>query len=163
MKLIFGGVIRMDENPVWKKRYGGILELIRKKIEKNVQISFLVTTWNGLRYRFGDGDPEFTILIKDRSGLSAISQLDELKICEAYMSGSIDIEGDLMRVQSLRYSLSDTHPLLYIWRRLVPILLGDVAVNRQSIAGHYEFDNDFYLGGLQFLVQQFRHFLLWSV
>jgi cyclopropane-fatty-acyl-phospholipid synthase len=41
--------------------------------------------------------------------------------------------------------LSDSHPLDYLWRRIAPWLIGRSTANRQAIATHYEFDNDFYL------------------
>jgi cyclopropane-fatty-acyl-phospholipid synthase len=46
---------------------------------------------------------------------------------------------------SLRGTLSDRHPLHELWRRLAPWLIGRFTINRQAIATHYEFDNDFYL------------------
>ena len=135
----------MKNAETWRNRYDRIIRIIKGQIEHRIQTPFLVKVWNGQKYLFGSGNPDFIISINDRSGLSAVSQLDELKICEAYMAGSLDIEGEMIHVQRLRDSLKDVHPLLYLWRRLVPLLVGDVAVNRQAIAGHYEFDNDFYL------------------
>lgn len=135
----------MKKSETWRNRYDRIIRIIKGQIEHRIQTPFLVKVWNGQKYLFGNGTPDFIISINDRSGLSAVSQLDELKICEAYMAGSLDIEGEMIHVQRLRDSLKDVHPLLYLWRRLVPLLVGDVAVNRQAIAGHYEFDNDFYL------------------
>ena len=84
----------------------------------------------------------------DRNGLAALGRLDELGICEAYMAGSLDIVGDMLRFVSLRAVLSDSHPLDYLWRRMAPLLIGRSKINRQAIATHYEFDNDFYLAFL---------------
>jgi len=137
--------MKKTEKRSWKRRYDRIIRIIQRQVESRVLTPFTVKVWNGQKYLFGKGEPEFVIGINDRSGLSAISQLDELKICEAYMSGSLDIEGEMIHVQKLRESLKDSHPLSYLWRRLMPLLIGNVASNRQAIAGHYEFDNDFYL------------------
>jgi cyclopropane-fatty-acyl-phospholipid synthase len=71
--------------------------------------------------------------------------LDELGICEAYMAGRLDVVGDMLRFVGLREALSDSHPLDYLWRRLAPWVIGRFTANRQAIATHYEFDNDFYL------------------
>jgi cyclopropane-fatty-acyl-phospholipid synthase len=41
--------------------------------------------------------------------------------------------------------LSDSHPLVYLWRRIAPWFLGRSTTNRQAIATHYDFANEFYL------------------
>ena len=61
------------------------------------------------------------------------------------MAGSLDVVGDMLRFVSLRGTLSDRHPLHYLWRRIAPWLIGRFTVNRQAIATHYEFANEFYL------------------
>ena len=129
----------------WRPHYDKIIKVIQRHVENSVQTPFTVKTWNGQNYLFGKGESEFTVSINDRSGLSALSQLDELKICEAYMAESLDFDGDMIQVLKLRDSLNDSHPINYLWRRLIPFLIGDVATNRQAIATHYEFDSDFYL------------------
>jgi len=134
-----------SKNKPWKSHYDRIIRIFQRHIEHTILMPFSVKVWNGNSYFFGKGEPGFTISINDRSGLSAASQLDELKICEAYMTGSIDFEGEMIQILTLRESLKDTHPLFYLWRRLVPLIIGDVATNRQAISTHYEFDNDFYL------------------
>jgi cyclopropane-fatty-acyl-phospholipid synthase len=82
---------------------------------------------------------------RDPKGLAALGRLDELAICEAYMAGSLDVAGDMLRFVGLRGVLSDSHPLVYLWRRIAPWLIGRSSINRQAIATHYELDNDFYL------------------
>jgi cyclopropane-fatty-acyl-phospholipid synthase len=129
----------------WKRRYDRILKIIQRQFSEHVQTPFMIKVWTGKSYLFGKGDPGFTISINDRSGLSATSQFDELKICEAYMAESLDFDGNMLHVLKLRDSLSDAHPFNYLWRRLMPFIIGGVATNRKAIASHYEFDNDFYL------------------
>jgi len=61
------------------------------------------------------------------------------------MAGSLDVVGDMLRFVGLRGVLSDSHPLVYLWRRIAPWLIGRSTTNRQAIATHYELVNDFYL------------------
>jgi len=68
-----------------------------------------------------------------------------VKICEAYMAGSLDVVGDMLGFASLRGLLSDRHPLHALWQRIAPNFVGRVQTNRQAIAGHYDFSNEFYL------------------
>ena len=122
-----------------------ILRRIQKRISDQVKTPFAIRLWGDRAYRFGEGEPAVDIVVHDRSGLAALSSLDELGICEAYMAGSLDVVGDMLGFVSLRGSLNDRHPWAYLWRRLAPWLLGRSTANRQAIAAHYEFANDFYL------------------
>ncbi|QSA97741.1 class I SAM-dependent methyltransferase [Methylococcus sp. EFPC2] len=84
-------------------------------------------------------------MVKDRKGLDALRRLDELRICEAYMNGSLDVVGDMLGFVSLRRALSDSHPLQYLWGRIAPWFIGRVPADRQAIAAHYDFPSEFYL------------------
>jgi cyclopropane-fatty-acyl-phospholipid synthase len=125
--------------------YDPILRRIQRHLTDRVKIPFEIRLWGNRVYRFGEGEPTVDILVRDRRGLAALGRLDELGICEAYMAGSLDVVGDMLRFVSLRGTLSDSHPLVYLWRRIAPWLLGRTTTNRQAIATHYEFANDFYL------------------
>jgi cyclopropane-fatty-acyl-phospholipid synthase len=125
--------------------YDRILNQIRKHSANRVKTPFEIRLWGGHAYYFGEGEPVVEILVQDSKGLAALGRLDELAICEAYMAGNLDVVGDMLGFVGLRAALSDRHPLDYVWRRIVPWVIGRVATNRRAIAAHYEFDNDFYL------------------
>jgi cyclopropane-fatty-acyl-phospholipid synthase len=110
-----------------------------------IKIPLEIRLWGGRAYRFGAGEPAVKILVKDRKGLSALRRLDELRICEAYMNGSLDVLGDMLGFASLRPGLHDRHPLHDLWRRLAPWLVGRISTDRHAIAAHYDFASDFYL------------------
>jgi len=61
-----------------------------------------IRLWGGRVCRFGQGEPAVDILVRDRQGLAALGRLDELGICEAYMAGSLDVVGDMLRFVGLR-------------------------------------------------------------
>lgn len=125
--------------------YDRILRRIQRHLANRVRFPFEIRLWGDRSYLFGEGEPVVGIVVHDRNGLAALGRLDELGICEAYMAGSLDIVGDMLRFVSLRTVLSDRHPLDYLWRRVAPLLIGRSRTNRQAIATHYEFDNEFYL------------------
>lgn len=131
--------------PVSPRIYEPILRGIQKRLSDRIEVPFEIRLWGDRVYRFGNGIPAVDIVVHDRKGLLALSQLDELSICEAYMDGSLDVVGDMLPFVSLRGALSDSHPLLNVWRRIAPWIIGRVTANRQAIAAHYEFANDFYL------------------
>ncbi len=129
----------------WKTSYERMFGLIQKRVSGRTTTPFEIRLWGDHVYRFGDGAPAVRILAKNRRGLAALASLDELRICEAYMGGSLDVEGDMLAFAGMRGTLTDRHPLHALWQRLAPLLIGRVRSDRQVIATHYEFDNDFYL------------------
>jgi cyclopropane-fatty-acyl-phospholipid synthase len=126
-------------------RYDGILRAIQKRLADQVKTPFEIRLWGDRSYRFGKGEPAVKVFVKDRRGLVALSRMDELGICEAYMTGSLDISGDMLGFVSLRRLLSDKHPLHLLWRRIAPVFLGRGQTDREAIAAHYDFSSAFYL------------------
>jgi cyclopropane-fatty-acyl-phospholipid synthase len=126
-------------------RFDRILRMLQKRVADQIKIPFEVRLWGDRSYRFGKGEPAVKVLVKDRDGLAALSGLDELKICEAYMAGSLDVVGDMLGFVSLRGMLSDHHRLHMLWRRIAPLFIGREQTDRQAIASHYDHDNEFYL------------------
>jgi cyclopropane-fatty-acyl-phospholipid synthase len=117
------------------------------------QISFAIRDPDGRSRNFGAGAPAFTVVVKNANGLAALSTGQLMSIAEAYMVGNLDVEGDLLEVFKLRTVFSDSHPLKYAWRFVRPLLFGQVKVDRESIAAHYDYEQDFYL---LFLDPQYR-------
>ncbi|MBI5429417.1 MAG: class I SAM-dependent methyltransferase [Nitrosomonadales bacterium] len=122
-----------------------LVQRIQNHLADKVVAPFSVRLPDKSIYRFGDGDPAFTISLNDRNALLAIKQFDELSFTEAYINGSLDIEGDIWAVISCREILSDMHPLHSIWRRISPLFTGQVRTNRFAIADHYDHESEFYL------------------
>ncbi|HEY9052230.1 MAG TPA: class I SAM-dependent methyltransferase [Gammaproteobacteria bacterium] len=131
--------------PASLKRYDRIYKLIQKRFSDQIKTPFEIRLWGDRSYVFGKGKPAVQLLVKDQDGLLALSKFDELKICEAYMNGSLDVVGDMLGFVSLRGVLNDSHPLHQLRRRIAPWFIGRVKTDRQAIASHYDFDNDFYL------------------
>jgi cyclopropane-fatty-acyl-phospholipid synthase len=71
-----------------------------------------------------------------------------MHIGEAYLKGALDVEGDFLRVLSLRNLFRDRHPLLWAWKFVRPLLFGQVKSDARAIAEHYDEDPEFYLSFL---------------
>lgn len=123
----------------------GFVQGMQNHLANKAVAPFKVRLPNKDIFRFGDGDPAFTISVKDHNGLLALTRFDQLRFSEAYINGSIDIEGDMWRVVSSREMLRDHHPLHTLWRRLAPLIMGQLRTNKTAITDHYEFDNEFFL------------------
>jgi cyclopropane-fatty-acyl-phospholipid synthase len=97
-------------------------------------------------WRLGNGSVKFRILAKSARAAAAVKSLDEIRIAKAYMSGDLDIEGDLLAAFDLRSSLADRHFLAYLWstygQRLVS---GQTASDRKWIRQHYDADSGLHL------------------
>ncbi len=122
-----------------------LIRLLQKRLPAQPRIPFALKWWDGRTDRFGEGEPVCQIAIQDRRGWIALSRLDELAVCEAYVTGSLDITGDMLQVMSLRDALSDPHPLHRLWRRLSPLIVGQLRTDSQAIKQHYDVENDFHL------------------
>ena len=99
----------------------------------------------GPEHVFGREAPAFTLVAKGRTGLAALASLDLMAIGEAYLSGALDVEGDFLRMLSLRNLFRDRHPLLWAWKFVRPLLYGQERSDARFIAAHYDEDPDFYL------------------
>jgi cyclopropane-fatty-acyl-phospholipid synthase len=111
-----------------------------------VDVPFRVELWDGTSYRFGgEGEPAFRIIANNKRGLMALKSLSEIKMCECYMAGDLDLEGDILRIFDLRRLMKAGNPLLDFWRRLRPVFWGQQREDKEAISEHYEYDDDFYL------------------
>lgn len=122
-----------------------LIPLIQNQLAGKLVVPFNIRLPNNRIYRFGDGEPAFTISLKDQHAVSAIARFDELRFTEAYINGNLDIEGDIWAVIGCRELLTDIHPIHYLWRRIAPLFAGQVRTNQAAIADHYEYENEFYL------------------
>ena len=114
-----------------------------------IKTSFLIRLPNSQEIKIGEryGRPEFEVIIHNKTGLQALTSGKELKICEAYMYGHIDLVGniDMLKLLEITRFFSKNYRLLNWWSTLVYMFRDQVFINKKSIAKHYELDDDFYL------------------
>ncbi|HSJ15858.1 MAG TPA: class I SAM-dependent methyltransferase [Longimicrobiales bacterium] len=97
---------------------------------------------------YGDGDPAAVVVVRDARGVAALLSRDEVTVGEAYMDGSLEVEGEFLAVLALRGSLRDRHPLWRLLRFVRPLLRGQVSADREVVPEHYEREEDFWLAFL---------------
>jgi cyclopropane-fatty-acyl-phospholipid synthase len=117
----------------------------QNQVFKKSKIPFEIKLWNGRLYHFGEGDSLFRVIVNNQQALASLNQLDELKISESYINGSLDIAGNMIQAISMRNFLIDYHPWFRSWKHIVPMVIGQTLSDRQAIAQHYDFDTEFYL------------------
>jgi len=126
------------------KNYDRVIRLIQRHLGDKISIPFQLHL-QGRSYQFGNAPPLISFTINDRNGLAALCSFDELKFCEAYMSGSLDIDGDMLKLPDFRRILADRHAFDYLLSRILPMFIGQAHTNQKAIASHYEHDKDFFL------------------
>ena len=127
-----------------------LLDRINTTVLPHSDVPFELYFWTGRSLSFGQGAPAFQIVVNNERGLRALGSLDELVICEAYLEGSLDVKGDIIRLIDLRRTLPGGDGLWnQLGRRLMALILGQVRTDRRAIAQHYEFDHELYLSYLQ--------------
>jgi cyclopropane-fatty-acyl-phospholipid synthase len=107
--------------------------------------SFAVRAPDGAAHVLGHGDPAFTLAANDERGVEAIASLDTLMIGEGYLTGAVDIEGDIEAALATRDFFPDVHPLMTAWKFIKPKLTGQTNSDRRFISHHYDIEADFFL------------------
>lgn len=118
-------------------------------LSEKINLPFAIKMPDAKEIKLGErlGQPSFQISINNQRGLSALNTGTELKICEAYMNKDIDLNGsvDMMKLLEITQLFAKEHPLYVRLSKWMNYFRDQVQINRQSIAKHYEFDDDFYL------------------
>lgn len=129
--------------------FGRLVRLIERRYESffppGQGITFALQQAGKEPHVFGPGEPEVTLVLHDKQAVAALGSMDRTTICEAYMDGSFDIEGDITRILAMRNFFPDRHPLRFAWRFAQPFIFGQVSSDKKWIAQHYDYDQDFYL------------------
>ncbi len=106
---------------------------------------FALRAADGPAHVFGRGAPAFTVVVNDERGVAALSTLDQAAVIEAYLDGSLDLQGDIMRVVAMRELFQDRHPMRYLWRFVRPLVFGQVRNDTSTVTRHYDLDEEFFL------------------
>ena len=126
---------------------GKLVKLILERFGSQVDHPFRVELWDGTSHHLGEEGAEaaFRIVVNNRRGLSALKSLNEVQVCESYMAGDLELEGDMLKLCDLRRMVKQGNPILNFWRLLKPMVLGQTGEDKKAIAEHYEYDDEFYM------------------
>ncbi|WP_168588759.1 class I SAM-dependent methyltransferase [Saccharopolyspora sp. ASAGF58] len=91
----------------------------------------------------GVGEPRYRMTFRSESALRA--PLTELAIGQAFVSGDIDVEGDLGALFGIRTALREEVPMRQRLRFLYDFLRSPLKMNKQAVSAHYGRGDDFYL------------------
>jgi cyclopropane-fatty-acyl-phospholipid synthase len=108
------------------------------------EVPFAVRSDGQLR-KLGPGEPRFTLVSTSEKGNAALRSVDLLAVASAYLDGDLELEGDLIAAIGMRDFFHDRHPFQYLMRFVGPLIKGQVKKDKEWIAQHYDYDEDFYL------------------
>jgi len=104
----------------------------------------IVHYWDGKTKSYGPGKPNFEITIKHPRVLRAMLRNLSLGFGEAYMDGSLEIKGDILKVSQLAAENQSVFKPLTKFPMLKPRQRNRPGRQRSQIAHHYDLGNDFY-------------------
>lgn len=112
-------------------------------LEKFNQYPFCVKM-NGKEYYIGEGEPEFTVDFRRPIPLTDLMTSTSLALGEAYMDGSLEIEGNLYH--ALDHFLGQMDKFSTNKSALKKLMFTSVAKKNQQreVQSHYDIGNDFY-------------------
>ena len=117
--------------------------LIRKfsRFQGLLPCAIAVRTDDGEETTLGGGEPVLSVFVRNDRGRRALLSLSQLKICEAYIRGDLDFDGDLIQAIAFRDLLTDRQLRIKLWRRLKPLFFGGRRCRAEWIAEHYDRGN----------------------
>lgn len=120
-----------------------------QNLSETIKSAFSIILPGNKEVKLGEqyGPSSFQIVVNNQQGLSALKSGDELRISEAYIYGDIDLNGnvDMLKLLEITRMFSKNYPFVIALSRITSFFTNQVSINKNSIAQHYEFDNDFYL------------------
>ena len=125
-------------------------QLIRGLLSRIKYGSFTVNYWDGSSEHYGDGDSHFTLYLHDAKAMNCLAGDPEMCLGEAYMDGSIDIDGDIADFISvaLRSRLQEEEGASHnVTRSILGVVYGgrrSLKQQKADIAHHYDIGNDFF-------------------
>lgn len=106
---------------------------------------FSLEYWDGEIINYGNGDPEFKVIIKNFPSKKELLADPSLALGEAYMKGDIDIEGDLQKFfESIIRNKDSFMNKNTVFKLASKIKAPSLLKSKKDIAHHYDIGNDFY-------------------
>ena len=120
-------------------------KLFLKTLFNNIKgVSFTVELWDGEIIKVGEGEDEFTVIVKEPIHEKDLLISTTLTLGEAYMDGNIKIEGDLYYVLDKLLSIYDNFSTKLDKLPKIFKTSKDKKCQKKEVCSHYNLGNDFY-------------------
>jgi cyclopropane-fatty-acyl-phospholipid synthase len=98
---------------------------------------------NGTIVAFGTGDPIYRVIFRSECALR--TPMTELSLGKAYISGDIEVEGDIGALFGARKSITEKVPIRQKVQFVYDYFREATKMNAKAIGDHYTRGDDFYL------------------
>ena len=117
----------------------GVVNFLKKFDEHPFMVKL-----SGEEHKIGDGEPVFTLSVKEDIPLSSLMSSTSIALGEAYMDGNIGIEGNLY--QALNQFLGQMGKFHTDTKALKKLIYSSLSKKNQKeeVTSHYDIGNDFY-------------------
>lgn len=110
--------------------------------------AFTVKYWDGSRRQYGCGQPEFLLKFKKPLSILRLVRNPSMELGEAYMDGTVDVEGDLTKVIRWFFMnqkhLSHSRAVQFTMQLLSLPGMASLAKQKRDVRHHYDLGNDFF-------------------
>lgn len=113
-------------------------------LKRTFNIPVRVNYWDGSSAVYGTGDPQVTITFNKAIPVKAILKNASIALGEAYMDGTITVEGSLQQLITSAYENADSffHNKKFI--HFLPKQGHNEKESMEDVQNHYDIGNDFY-------------------
>jgi len=121
-----------------------VLLLAKKYFKQFEGVPFEVVISTGESFVVGDGFPKFRIIFKKPIAISKIIESSTLAFGEAYMNGTLEIEGNLFKVLDYLFKFAGMFNSDEVLLKKLLYTSTDAANQKCEVCSHYDLGNDFY-------------------
>jgi cyclopropane-fatty-acyl-phospholipid synthase len=121
--------------------------LIRKLCESLQSGSFEIVFWDGTRERYGIGQPLFSLIIRDQSVVGQLLKNPALALAEAYVDGSIELEGEIeqaIKLVHMNKDLIEKFSSGGLKKAISSVRKPSMEKQKKNVRHHYDLGNDFF-------------------
>lgn len=121
--------------------------LVRRALAAHGSPPIAIVLWNGEELRAPGAAPELRLYMRDRAALRDFFLAPDPRLCDDYVDGRVELDGDLLRLVELLYEADRPAPLFFQPLRRA---FGGALVPRSrrrtsgNIHHHYDLGNAFY-------------------
>jgi cyclopropane-fatty-acyl-phospholipid synthase len=133
--------------------HGGERMSLKSRLDQALRqgrdVSFTVEYWDGDRVLYGDSPPEFAVRLSDEAVVKCVLGDVLVRFPEAYVSGDVEVEGDLQRLLQLCYRINERMLRVSPARKLALRVAAlrrrnSPAGARANVSHHYDLGNEFF-------------------
>ncbi|EKK20452.1 SAM-dependent methyltransferase [Fructilactobacillus florum] len=113
-------------------------------LKRSFTIPMKVTFWDGKTKQYGSGTPQAHITIHKAIPIKELRRNASIALGEAYMDGTIDVDGNLEDLITSAYEAADSFFRNKKFIHFLPKTSHSEKASKADVQNHYDIGNDFY-------------------